>query len=117
MSLDSSKSLGRISPAVDLNRLLWLTVLVAAAADVALTVVGLSLCFSERNPVAKSALNVAGPTGLVLLKGGTIAVLAGTVRLLAPRHRRYALALFCLPQVLAAAHNGLLLALYAHTCP
>jgi hypothetical protein len=117
VSLDSSTAVGRISPEIDLNRLLWLAVFGAAAADVVLTVFGLSLCFSEQNPVARSALDFAGPMGLVALKGATIAVLAGTVRVLAPRHRPYALALFCLPQFLAAAHNGLLLALYAHTCP
>jgi len=116
VSLDSSTTLRRIRPEVDLNRLLWLLVLGAAAADVVLTFVGLSLCFSERNPVARSAIDVAGPTGLVLLKGGTIALLLGALRFLEPRHRRYALALFCLPQLLAAAHNGLLLVLYAHTC-
>jgi hypothetical protein len=54
---------------------LWFLALSAMLIDVTLTIHGLQLGLSERNPVAQAALESAGAVGLYLLKFG--AVLAG----------------------------------------
>lgn len=98
------------------DHLLWGLVLAAAAGDVALTLRGLSLCFTEANPVARAFLDVAGGAGLVGLKLAALAVLFGVYRTVRPLYRRAALLAFVTPQLLAVSHNGLLLARYAGAC-
>lgn len=95
---------------------LWGLVIGVATADLALTLVGLSLCFSEANPVARAALDVAGGGGLLALKGAALCALLAVYRLVTPLYRRVALTAFSLPQLFAVGHNTLLLARYAPDC-
>jgi len=95
---------------------LWGLVIAVATADIALTLLGLSLCFSEANPVARAALDVAGGAGLLALKGAALCALLAVYRLISPLHRRVALTAFSLPQLLAVGYNTMLLARYAPSC-
>jgi len=95
---------------------LWGLVIGVAAADIALTLVGLSLCFSEANPVARAAIDVAGGLGLVAVKGAALCALVVVYRLVSPLYRRVALTAFSLPQLVAVGHNTMLLARYAPDC-
>jgi hypothetical protein len=99
------------------DHLLWGLVVAAAAGDIVLTLFGLSLCFTEANPVARRMLAVGGGAGLVALKLAAVAVLFAVYRYVRPLYRRAALVAFCAPQLLAVGHNGLLLAKYAGACP
>lgn len=98
------------------DHLLWGLVLVAAAADLVSTLAGLSLCFTEANPVARAFLDVGGGVGLVGLKLAALAVLFGVYRTVRPLYRRAALVAFVAPQLLAVGHNGLLIARHAASC-
>jgi len=98
------------------DQLLWGIVLVAAGADIVLTLFGLSLCFTEANPVARAMLNLGGGAGLCVLKGGALAVLFGVYRYVRPLYARSALAAFSLPQLLAVGHNSVLLIRHAPRC-
>ncbi|WP_262177591.1 DUF5658 family protein [Haloarcula laminariae] len=98
------------------DHLLWSLVLAAAAGDVLLTLTGLSLCFTEANPVARAFLDVAGGAGLVALKLAALAVLVGVYRVVRPLFRRAALVAFFTPQLLAVWHNGILIARHAGGC-
>lgn len=99
------------------DHVLWGVVLLAAASDVVLTFVGLGLCFTEANPVARAAIRLGGGAGLVGLKLAALAVLFGVYRFVRPLYRRGALVAFSAPQLLAAGHNGLLIARHAGSCP
>jgi hypothetical protein len=99
------------------DHLLWGLVVAAAAGDIVLTLAGLSLCFTEANPVARAFLDAAGGAGLVGLKLAALAVLFGVYRTVRPLFRRAALLAFFTPQLFAVSHNGLLLARYAGNCP
>lgn len=99
------------------DHLLWGLVLTAAAGDVVLTLAGLSLCFTEANPVARAFLDAGGSGGLVALKLAALAALFGVYRTVRPLYRRAALVAFFTPQLFAVSHNGLLLARYAASCP
>jgi len=98
------------------DHLLWSLVVAAAVGDVLLTFVGLSLCFTEANPVARAFLDTAGRFGLVGLKLSALAVLFAIYRTARPLYRRAALVAFFGPQLFAVGHNGLLLARYASSC-
>lgn len=98
------------------DRLLWTVVIAAAGADLVLTLVGLSLCFSEANPVARAMLEIGGGAGLLVLKGAALGVLFGVYRSVRPLYARSALAAFSLPQLLAAGHNSVLLVRHAPQC-
>ena len=98
------------------DHLLWGVVLAAAAGDVLLTLAGLSLCFTEANPVARAFLDVAGGVGLVGLKLAALAVLFGVYRTVRPLFRRAALVAFSTPQLVAVSHNWLLIAQHADSC-
>ncbi|WP_135302747.1 DUF5658 family protein [Haloarcula amylovorans] len=98
------------------DHVLWGVVLGASSADVVLTLVGLSLCFSEANPVARAILDIGGGVGLLALKIAALGVLFAVCRRLGTTYRRAALLAFSLPQLYAVGHNGLLLARYAHLC-
>jgi len=98
------------------DHLLWGIVLAAAAGDVLLTLTGLSLCFTEANPVARAFLDVGGGVGLVTLKLTALAVLFGVYRMVRPLFRRAALVAFSAPQLVAVGHNWLLIAQYAGNC-
>lgn len=98
------------------DHLLWSLVLLAAVGDVVLTLVGLSLCFTEANPVARAFIDATGHLGLVALKLGALVVLFAVYRFVGPLYRRTALVAFSAPQLLAVGHNGLLLARYADRC-
>ncbi|MDS0281763.1 DUF5658 family protein [Haloarcula onubensis] len=98
------------------DHLLWGLVLVGAAGDVLLTLTGLSLCFTEANPVAQAFLDVAGGAGLVTLKLAALLVLFAVYRIVRPLYRRAALVAFFAPQLVAVSHNGLLIARYAGSC-
>ena len=97
--------------------LLWALVIAAAAGDVLLTFAGLSMCFTEANPIARASIDVAGYAGLVGLKLAALAVLFGIYRTVRPLFRRAALVAFFTPQLFAVSHNGLLLAQHAADCP
>jgi len=97
--------------------LLWALVLAAAVGDVVLTFAGLSLCFTEANPIARAFIDVAGHAGLVGLKLAALAVLFAVYRTVRPLFRRAALVAFFTPQLFAVSHNGLLLAQHAASCP
>ncbi|WP_276271732.1 DUF5658 family protein [Haloarcula litorea] len=101
---------------LDLEHLLWGGVLGASGADIALTLVGLSLCFAEANPVARTAIDLAGGGGLVALKTGALGLLFLLCRRVGRRYRLAALSAFLLPQAVAAGHNGVLLLRHAPAC-
>ena len=98
------------------DHLLWGLVLAAAAGDILLTLTGLSLCFTEANPVARTVFDAAGGAGLVALKLAALGMLLGVYRIVRPLYRRAALVAFVAPQLLAVSHNGLLIARYAGSC-
>ncbi|QIO22784.1 DUF5658 family protein [Haloarcula sp. JP-L23] len=105
---------GESGPSYD--HLLWGVVVVAAAADVLLTLVGVSMCFSEANPVARAAMDAAGGVGLLGLKLAALGALFVVYRLVRPAYRRAALTAFSLPQLFAVGHNSLLLVQYGPAC-
>jgi len=98
------------------DHLLWGLVLAAAAGDVVLTLTGLSLCFTEANPVARAFLDAGGGAGLVALKLAALGILFGVYRVVGPLFRRAALGAFSAPQVFAVWPNGLLIARPADSC-
>ncbi|MBX0323140.1 DUF5658 family protein [Halomicroarcula sp. F13] len=100
----------------NVERLLWGVVIVASAADVVLTLVGVSMCFSEANPVARAALDTAGGAGLMGLKLLALGALFVVYRRVRPAYRRAALTAFSLPQLFAVGHNSLLLVQYGPGC-
>ncbi|MFC6976846.1 hypothetical protein ACFQL1_22490 [Halomicroarcula sp. GCM10025709] len=69
----------------------------------------LELGLSEANPVARSALSLLGPAGLVLLKGFSLGLLAVIVRTVPGRFEPAALLGFCLPQAAATGVNATLI--------
>jgi len=95
---------------------LWGVVIGVATADIVLTLVGLSLCFTEANPVARIALDAAGGVGLVALKGAALCALVAVYQLVRPLYGRVALTAFSLPQLFAVGYNTMLLARYAPGC-
>lgn len=105
-----------LGPWLSDDRLLWGVVIGTAGADLVLTLVGLSLCFSEANPVARVMLDIGGGAGLLVLKAAALGVLFGAYRFLRPLYARSVLAAFSLPQLLAVGHNGVLLVRYAPQC-
>ncbi len=64
---------GDVTP-VDLERLLWGVVLLALAADVVTTFVGLHVGLSESNPAARGAIESHGLAGMLALKAFAIGV-------------------------------------------
>ncbi|MBZ6493641.1 MULTISPECIES: DUF5658 family protein [Natrinema] len=64
---------GDLTP-VDLERLLWGAVVLALAADVATTFVGLHLGLSESNPAARGAIEGYGVGGMLALKAFAVGV-------------------------------------------
>jgi len=98
------------------DHLLWSVAIGAAVVDMLLTMMGLSLCFTEANPVARTALDVAGGAGLFGLKLLAIGLLSIVYWYVSPLYRRVALIAFSIPQLVAVGHNGLLLARYAPNC-
>ncbi|MDG5776808.1 DUF5658 family protein [Haloarculaceae archaeon H-GB2-1] len=73
-----------LAVATDLERELWVLVLLLTGADVALTVYGLQLGFQELNPVAVYMLEQAGVYGLGFLKAVVLAF-AGVYWIVLPR--------------------------------
>ena len=64
----------RVDRALARPRTLWVLAVSAMVLDVAITGVGLSLGLSERNPVARAAIDAIGLFGAgVVLKGGVLA--------------------------------------------
>ncbi len=70
-----------LASAEDLERGLWLLLVVAMLVDISLTVHGLQLGLVEANPIASRALSVFGIPGLYGLKGVALG-LGGCCRLL-----------------------------------
>jgi len=99
------------------DQLLWGLVLIGAVADLLSTFFGLSLCFTEANPVARTMLDAGGGAGLIALKLGAVALLGAVYRHVRPLYRRGALLAFAAPQLVAAGHNGLLIARATGLCP
>ncbi len=64
---------GDVTP-VDLERLLWVLVVLSLIGDVVTTFVGLHLGLSESNPVARSVIHSYGLVGMLALKGAAIAI-------------------------------------------
>lgn len=64
---------GDVTPG-DLERLLWVVVVVALIADVVTTFVGLNLGLSESNPAARGAIEDHGVAGMLALKAGAVTV-------------------------------------------
>jgi len=98
------------------DHLLWSLVLVAAVGDLLSTLLGLSLCFTEANPVARAMLEVGGGAGLAALKLAAVSMLAVVYWLVSPLYRRGALVAFLVPQLFAVGHNTLLIARHASSC-
>jgi len=96
--------------------LLWGVVVAAAAGDLVLTLFGLSLCFSEANPIARAVIEAGGGAGLLALKLAAVGSLFGIYRYVRPLYGRAALVAFSLPQLFAVGYNGVLLARYAGAC-
>ncbi|MFC6718424.1 hypothetical protein ACFQGT_12355 [Natrialbaceae archaeon GCM10025810] len=69
----SRRLLGDVRP-VDLERALWMLVVVSLVGDVATTVVGLRLGLAESNPVARGAIAGYGVFGIVALKGVAVGI-------------------------------------------
>lgn len=74
-------------------RTLWALAVLAMALDVAITGFGLSIGFTERNPIARAFIDAGGLlVAGVALKGGSLAIGYGCWRLLprlAPTAKRY----------------------------
>ncbi|MFC4987199.1 MULTISPECIES: DUF5658 family protein [Saliphagus] len=66
--------LGRPGTPGRLERALWLAVALALVGDVVTTLLGLHLGLVESNPVARGAIEVAGPVAMVAMKAGAIGV-------------------------------------------
>ncbi|WP_254280384.1 DUF5658 family protein [Haloarcula marina] len=117
MSLDFTAERAFVGDdSIGLDYFLWGVVLAAASADVALTLLGLSMCFSEANPVAQMALDTGGGAGLFVLKAAALGALFAVYRYASSRYRRAALVAFSLPQLFAVGHNTLLIVKHAHLC-
>jgi hypothetical protein len=98
------------------DHLLWSLVLFAAVGDLLLTLLGLSLCFSEANPFARAFIDAAGGAGLAALKLAALGLLFGVYRYVRPLYGRAALVAFSAPQLFAVGHNGLLIARHIELC-
>lgn len=83
---------------------LWLAALLACAADVHTTYVGLQLGLGEGNPFARAAIESAGIGGLVGVKVAAVS-LAVLVRVRVPRYGPVIALGLALPWVVAAAVN------------
>ncbi|ELY90113.1 DUF5658 family protein [Natrinema altunense] len=64
---------GDVTP-VDLERLLWGVVVLALAADIVTTFVGLRIGLSESNPAARGAIEGHGLAGMLALKAFAVGV-------------------------------------------
>lgn len=94
--------------AVTAPRLGGMLVVGLAAADIALTLVGIEAGLQEENPVASWTLTTFGAAGLVALKGFALGLLAVVVWQLPIRYARAAIGGFCLTQLLAVCWNSVL---------
>ncbi|ELY78377.1 DUF5658 family protein [Natrinema pallidum] len=64
---------GDVTP-VDLERLLWMVVFLALAADIVTTFVGLRIGLSESNPAARGVIEGHGLAGMLALKAFAVGV-------------------------------------------
>lgn len=99
-----------------LTRIAWVVILVLAAADIALTVVGRQACLTEHNPFARWVVVTFGPLGLVGLKTIALALLALMTGLLPRRYERAALSGFGLTQFVAVGWNAVLVSSLPTIC-
>jgi hypothetical protein len=106
----------RILAVIPVSNAAWAVLIVLAAADIFLTVIGVQSCLTEQNPVAAWALRVSGPAGLVVLKGVALGVLAVTVWYLPDRYKRAAFGGFGITQLYAVSSNAILVSSRASIC-
>jgi len=99
----------RLSALAGAEREFWALTVVAMFFDVLLTLYGLRLGLAEINPVARSALDTAGPAGLYGLKLGAIAVGVICLPLLPSQHRVIIPVALALPSVCATVINALVI--------
>lgn len=99
---------GAVSDLSRPERLLWLAVGVALAADTLSTLAGLRMGYAEGNPVARAAL-AGGPAGLVALKLGVVGLALYCRPLLGGANRLAAPAALALTWTVAAGLNVSLL--------
>jgi hypothetical protein len=101
---------------VTVPRAALVALLALAAADIALTVFGRRMCFTEQNPFARWVIHTFGPAGLVALKGAALGVLGATMWYLPTRYERAAFGGFGLTQLAAVGWNTALLASQPAIC-
>ncbi len=102
------RGVGRATGRRDIERALWVAVLVALVADTVSTLAGLRLGYTEGNPVARAAL-AGGPAGLVALKAVVAGVALSCRPLLDGASRLAAPAALALTWTVAACLNASLI--------
>ncbi|ELY77085.1 DUF5658 family protein [Natrinema gari] len=95
---------GDVTP-VDLERLLWMVVVLALAADIVTTFVGLHVGLSESNPAARGAIEGHGLAGMLALKAFAVGVGLVCRRLLEREYRPIVPAGLAVPWLAAAVLN------------
>jgi len=91
------------------ERELWLLVVVTMLADVPLTMYGLHLGLTEMNPVARTAIEVAGALGLYVLELVALSIGLGCTLLVPQRYTALVPLGLALPSVFAVVVNSLLI--------
>jgi len=91
------------------ERELWLLVVVTMLADVPLTMYGLQLGLTEMNPVARTAIEVAGALGLYVLELVALSIGLGCTLLVPQRYTALVPLGLALPSVFAVVVNSLLI--------
>jgi hypothetical protein len=91
------------------ERELWLLVVVTMLADVPLTMYGLQLGLTEMNPVARTAIEVAGALGLYMLELVALSIGLGCTLLVPQRYTALVPLGLALPSVFAVVVNSLLI--------
>ncbi|RZH68559.1 DUF5658 family protein [Natrinema altunense] len=95
---------GDVTP-VDLERLLWGVVVLALAADIVTTFVGLRVGLSESNPAARGAIEGHGLAGMLALKAFAVGVGLICRLLLERKYRPIVPAGLAVPWLAAAVLN------------
>lgn len=90
------------------ERTLWALVLLATLADVVSTVAGIHLGLAEGNPLIAGVLASTGVAGFLAIKAVVLAVAIG-FRAVAPQFRVVVPLGLCLPWLLAASVNAVLI--------
>ena len=106
----------QLRTSITVSRAAWVVLIGLAAADIVLTLIGIRSCLTEQNPVAAWTLGTYGPSGLVVLKGLALGVLAVTVWQLPDRYKHAAFGGFGVTQLYAVSSNAVLVSSRASIC-